>query len=80
MHCRISEAHFLLVGHVDDGTHCDYDSGACVSGVCHDMPNYVVGTQPPSTSGVTTPVVGETTTDRSRQIQLEFQPLHLLHN
>lgn len=68
MHCRISDTHFLLVGHVDDGTHCDYDSGACVSGVCHDMPDYVVGTQPPSTSAVSTSGGTERTTKQPREV------------
>ena len=46
------------MGHVDDGSHCDYDSGVCVGGVCYDMPDYFVGTQPPVKSFITTsPVV-----------------------
>ena len=64
LHCRISKTHFLLVGHVDDGTHCDYDSGACVDGVCYDMPDYVVGIQPPSTSAVPKSIISETTTEQ----------------
>ena len=36
---------------VDDGTHCNDDSGACVNGVCESMPQYVAPTTPPPTNG-----------------------------
>ncbi|XP_028391885.1 uncharacterized protein LOC114516559 [Dendronephthya gigantea] len=62
LHCRISETHFLLVGHVDDGTHCDYDSGACVNGVCMNMPDYVVKTPQPMTT-TTSPETFPTTVE-----------------
>ena len=38
-------------GMVDDGTHCNDDSGACVNGVCQPMPQYVAPTTPPPTNG-----------------------------
>ena len=30
----------MAAGNVDDGTHCNSNSGACVKGVCVDMPDY----------------------------------------
>ena len=61
----------MLVGHVDDGSHCDYDSGACVSGICLDMPDYVPGTKPPTTVK-TSVVVGNTTTRPATTETKEF--------
>ena len=39
----------MLVGTVDDGTHCNQDKGVCVLGVCQPMPKYVAPTEPPPT-------------------------------
>ena len=30
----------MKTGNVDDGTHCNSDSGVCMGGVCVDMPDY----------------------------------------
>ena len=79
LHCRISDTHFLLVGHVDDGTHCNYHNGACIGGVCYDMPNYLVATQPPVTFPKSTLVVTKNPTTNpetatTRQTTSSFVP------
>ncbi|XP_028406916.1 uncharacterized protein LOC114529346 isoform X2 [Dendronephthya gigantea] len=61
--CFVEGSNLLSrAGHVDDGTHCDGGSGACVSGICLDMPEYVPGTAPPSTTALPTTLAPETTT------------------
>ncbi|XP_046839088.1 A disintegrin and metalloproteinase with thrombospondin motifs 3-like [Xenia sp. Carnegie-2017] len=40
---------YLSLGDVDDGTHCNSDSGVCVYGKCISMPPYVAPTQPAPT-------------------------------
>ena len=39
----------MLIGTVDDGTHCRNDKGVCILGVCHSMPKYVAPTKAPPT-------------------------------
>jgi hypothetical protein len=39
----------MLVGTVDDGTHCNKDRGVCVLGVCQPMPKYFAPTKRPPT-------------------------------
>ena len=39
----------MLVGTVDDGTHCNRDSGVCILGVCRRMPKYSPPTEAPPT-------------------------------
>ncbi|XP_028406924.1 A disintegrin and metalloproteinase with thrombospondin motifs 18-like [Dendronephthya gigantea] len=41
LHCYQKENTYMLVGTVEDGTHCNSDSGVCVLGVCQSMPKYV---------------------------------------
>ena len=38
----------MKTGNVDDGTHCSSHSGACVAGVCVDMPDYSSPTLAPA--------------------------------
>ena len=49
LHCYQKESTYLLVGTVDDGTHCNKDNGVCILGVCQPMPKYVAPTEPPPT-------------------------------
>ena len=47
----------MNTGNADDGTHCSSDSGACVGGVCVDMPDYSasISTPAPPTPAPPTP-------------------------
>ena len=47
----------MKTGNVDDGTHCSSHSGACVGGVCVDMPDYSasISTPAPPTPAPSTP-------------------------
>ena len=38
----------MKTGNVDDGTHCSSHSGACVGGVCVDMPDYSASISTPA--------------------------------
>ena len=40
LYCLQSGNTYMAAGNVDDGTHCNSKSGACVAGVCVDMPDY----------------------------------------
>jgi hypothetical protein len=39
----------MLLGKVDDGTHCNQDKGVCVLGICQPMPKYFPPTKAPPT-------------------------------
>ena len=49
LHCYEKADTYMLVGIVEDGTHCDKDSGVCILGVCHRMPKYFPPTKAPPT-------------------------------
>lgn len=49
LHCYEKANTYMLVGTVEDGTHCDKDSGVCILGVCHRMPKYFPPTEAPPT-------------------------------
>lgn len=70
LHCFEKANTYMLVGTVDDGTHCNRDSGVCILGVCHKMPKYSPPTEAPPTDASGKDMVPESdTTHPSRTLR-----------